>query len=150
MINILTDVVDYIKDMTTITVPAGELTQSFTIAIADDDIMECNETFNVTILSINTCGVNIGNVNVAEVRIKDNDGKKIKIVWINSYICRYVHMSFYQNQSIEGVVSLNQSQYSVEESAIPLKIPIAMSNIASEDVIVEVTINNGSIHGNVE
>ena len=59
-------------------------------------------------------------------------------------------MSFYQNQSIEGVVSLNQSQYSVEESAIPLKIPIAMSNIASEDVIVEVTIRNGSTNGNVE
>ena len=81
---ITTDVVDSIKNMTIITVPAGELTQSFTITIADDNIMECNETFNVTILSINTCGVNIGNVNVAEVRIKDNDGKKIKIVWINS------------------------------------------------------------------
>ena len=65
---------DYTKNMTMVTVPAGVLTQSITISIVDDKIVECIEIFNVTISSVTTCGINIGNVYNTEVRIND-DGR---------------------------------------------------------------------------
>ena len=49
--------------------------QSFMVAIVDDDIVECDEAFIVTILSVAACGVTIGNNNRSEVRITDDDGK---------------------------------------------------------------------------
>ena len=44
---------------------------------------------------------------------------------------------------------LSQSQYSVEENDALLNVIITISNKASEDVIVEVTISDGSANGNV-
>jgi len=61
--------------MMSITVPAGEVTKSFTINISNDDVVECIETFNVTITSIESCGFTIGNNNTSEVMIKDDDSK---------------------------------------------------------------------------
>ena len=60
-----------------VTVPTGEMTQSFTVAIVNDDIMECDETFTVTILSVTGCAVTISNTSRTEVMIVDNDGRKI-------------------------------------------------------------------------
>lgn len=56
-------------------VPAGEITQPFTVVISDNDIVECNETLIVTILLATSCGVAIGNTNRSEVRIIDDDSK---------------------------------------------------------------------------
>ena len=47
-------------------------------------------------------------------------------------------------------MSLSQSQYSVVESNNLLTGTITLSSRASEDVIVEVTISDGSANGNVE
>ena len=47
-------------------------------------------------------------------------------------------------------MSLSQSQYSVGENDTLLNVIIAMSSRASKDVIVEVTISDGSANGNVE
>jgi len=47
-------------------------------------------------------------------------------------------------------VSLSQSQYSVAESVTALSGSITLSRRASEDVIVEVTLSDGSATGNVE
>ena len=58
-----------------VNVPAGVMTQSFTISIADNNIAECVETFNVMISSVTTCGVTTGSVTSTEVRITDDDGK---------------------------------------------------------------------------
>ena len=58
-----------------VTVPAGVMTQSFTLSIADNDIVECVETFIVTITSVTSCGVTIGSVSSTEVRITDDDSK---------------------------------------------------------------------------
>ena len=49
--------------------------QSFTVTIVDNDIEECDETFTVTIISVTTCGVTIGDNNRSEVIITDDDGK---------------------------------------------------------------------------
>ena len=49
--------------------------QPFTINIIDNDIVECNETFNVTMMSVTTCGVTIGSNRISEVIIRDDDGK---------------------------------------------------------------------------
>ena len=61
--------------MMMVNVIAGVMTQSFTVPIVDNNIVECNETFIVTILSVTTCGVTIGNNYRSEVRIADDDGK---------------------------------------------------------------------------
>ena len=61
--------------MRAVDVPAGVMTQSFTVAIVDNDIEECDETFIVTIISVTTCAVTIGNNNRSEVIITDNDSK---------------------------------------------------------------------------
>ena len=47
-------------------------------------------------------------------------------------------------------MSLSQSQYSVTESDTTLSGSITLSRRASEDVIVEVTLSDGSATGNVE
>ena len=59
----------------TVNVPAGVTTQPLAINIIDNNITECNETFNVTIVSVTTCGVTIGSNNISEVMITDDDGK---------------------------------------------------------------------------
>ena len=60
-----------------VTVPTGKMMQSFTLAIVDDDVMECDETFTITILSVTGCAVTISNSSRTEVMIVDNDGRKI-------------------------------------------------------------------------
>ena len=48
------------------------------------------------------------------------------------------------------MVSLSQSQYSVAESDSSLTVGITLSSRTSEDVMVEITISDGSANGNVE
>ena len=45
------------------------------------------------------------------------------------------------------MLSFDQSQYSVEENITPLSIGLMLSRRPSEDVIVEVTITDGSAKG---
>ena len=47
-------------------------------------------------------------------------------------------------------MSLNQSQYSIVESNSTIVGSILLSEVVSEDVVVEVTISDGSANGNVE
>ena len=54
------------------------------------------------------------------------------------------------NSLIGTEASLSQSQYSVVESNNSLTGTITLSSRISEDVIVEVTISDGSANGNVE
>ena len=61
--------------MMMVNVAAGVMTQSFIVPIVYNNIVECNKTFIVTILSVATCGVTIGNNNRSEVRIADDNGK---------------------------------------------------------------------------
>ena len=49
--------------------------QPLTIKIMDNNIVECNEVFNVTMVSVTTCGVTIGSNRISEVMIRDDDGK---------------------------------------------------------------------------
>ena len=49
--------------------------QPLTINILDNNIVECNEMFNVAMVSVNTCGVTIGSDRIGEVMIRDDDGK---------------------------------------------------------------------------
>ena len=70
---------DYNQTRITVDVPAGVLSQSFTIDVIDDDIVECDEMFNVMIEPVATCEVAIGNLATTEITIIDNDGKYITI-----------------------------------------------------------------------
>ena len=66
---------DYNGSTITLNVPAGVIMESLAIYIIENNTVECNETFNVTIVSVTTCGVTIGSNNCSEVMIIDDDGK---------------------------------------------------------------------------
>ena len=59
----------------TFNIPAGVTTQPFTITIIDNNIVECNEVFNVTMVSVTNCGITIGSNRNSEVIITDDDSK---------------------------------------------------------------------------
>ena len=66
---------DYNGSSITVYVPAGVTMQPVTINIIDNNIVECNEMFNVTMVPVTTCGVTIGNDGISEVMIRDDDSK---------------------------------------------------------------------------
>ena len=47
-------------------------------------------------------------------------------------------------------MSLSEPEYSVTESDTPLSVTIMLSNRTSEDVVVEVTLSDGSANGNLQ
>ena len=66
---------DYNGGPKVVNVPAGVMMQIFMINIIDNNIEECIERFNVRIISVTTCGVVVGNNNMSEVIITDDDSK---------------------------------------------------------------------------
>ena len=60
--------------MMVINVTTGVMIQSFTVPIVDNNMVDCNKMYIVTILLVADCGVYIGNNNRSEVRITDDDG----------------------------------------------------------------------------
>ena len=69
------DTEDYDGSNKVITIPPGVTRQPLTINIINNNIVECNEIFNVTMVSVTTCGVTIGSNRISEVMIRDDDGK---------------------------------------------------------------------------
>ena len=67
--------IDYDEFVITITIPPGVISQSLTTNIIDNNIAECNEKFNITMMSVTTCGITIGSNRISEVIISDDDGK---------------------------------------------------------------------------
>ena len=45
------------------------------------------------------------------------------------------------------MLSFDQSQYAIEENMTPLSVGLILNRTASEDVIVEVSVNEGSAKG---
>ena len=66
---------DYNGSTITIVVPAGVTIQPLTINIPDNKIVDCDKTFNVTMVSVTNCGITIGSNRISEVMIRDDDGK---------------------------------------------------------------------------
>ena len=69
--HVTTDITDYFG---TITITAGITTSPFTMDIIDDNIVECIQRFNITIVSANICGIIVGNDSNSKVIIIDDDG----------------------------------------------------------------------------
>ena len=71
-------IVDYSSEPYNVILPSGNTTVSFEIKIFNDNILEGNETFNITInaISLPAC-VNRGNPYEATVTIVDDDGNSI-------------------------------------------------------------------------
>ena len=68
---VTTDITDYSG---TITITAGTTTLPFTMDIINDNLAECIERFNITIVSANICGIVVGNDSNSRVIIIDDDG----------------------------------------------------------------------------
>ena len=79
---------DYARTSVTVNVPAGVVTQTLMINIINNNVVECIERFNARITSVTTCGVTIGNGNISEVIITDDDSKNntINVSVILEYI----------------------------------------------------------------
>ena len=70
--------IDYGSGPYNVTIPAKATTAQFDVAINDDNVLEGNENFNLTIMrSSAPKRVSIGNPAQATVTIMDNDGKHI-------------------------------------------------------------------------
>ena len=73
---ITTDGEDYIIASTIVSIAAEEMSKSFTINIINDNIIECDETFKLTLnVPASTCGAVHGTNNRTELTIKDDDGR---------------------------------------------------------------------------
>ena len=72
---------DYNGSSKAVNVPPGVMMQTFMINIIDNNIEECIERFNVRIISVTTCRVTVGNNNISEVIITDDDSK-LNILYI--------------------------------------------------------------------
>ena len=66
---------DYTSGPYSVTFPAGVMSVPFNISIIDDNILEDNENFTLTINSSLPTGIMVGNPGQATVPIVDNDGK---------------------------------------------------------------------------
>ena len=88
---------DYNRSPITVNVPAGVTMQPLTINLIDNSIVECNEIFNVTIVSVTTCGVTIGSNRSSEVMIRDDDGK------YKFFIVFYYHLINRSNSVTEPI-----------------------------------------------
>ena len=138
---VLTDVEDYNGTRITVDVPAGVLTQSFTIDIIDDDVVECDEVFRVTIESVTTCGVTTGDVISSNVTIIGDDGE-----WSYYRVIIFLCKMF---PHTEAVLLLNQTEYSVSEVDGQLLVGVTLSRVTSQDVTILVTITDGTTTGNI-
>ena len=66
---------DYTSGPYSFTFPAGVMSVPFNISISDDNILEDNENFTLTINSSLPIGVMVDNLSQATVTIVDNDSK---------------------------------------------------------------------------
>lgn len=67
---------DYDQQSVLVIIAPGAVMQKFTVNITDDDIIECNEFFNLSISTEGAlCGLTSSNNNT-QVMIENDDGKK--------------------------------------------------------------------------
>ena len=134
--------------MYTVALSAGVNSSQLNILITNDNILEDNETFNLTInQSSLPDGVVVGDPSQVTVTIVDDDGegitlysKNVKLLilykQLESYIMHYVPTDI--------TISFNQSSYSVDEDKGPAQPVLVLSNPSSTDIIVAITDMSGS------
>ena len=94
---------DYTIASTTVSVPAAWIEKLFAIRIINDNIMECNETFKLTLsVPISTCGAVNGTVDTTKVTIVDNDSRKSVI----ELCCFFIYVLIYRSIIIHYTVKI--------------------------------------------
>ena len=66
---------DFIDGTRNVNIPAGKSMVNFTVNTTISEMVECDETFDISMISVSACGVAIGSINNSKVIIKDNAGK---------------------------------------------------------------------------
>ena len=82
-----TKAADYSQQSIIVTIAPGTVVQQFTINITNDDIIECNETFYLSISTEGSwCGLNNSN-GTAQVTIidDDDDSKNMYVIILHIY-----------------------------------------------------------------
>ena len=138
--------VDYDSGPYTVIFPAGVINVSFDVPIIDDNMVENNETFDLTIVSSSSNKVTLGSSVHATLTIFDNDCKHLAIYSMHLYSCILFIMLFYT----ATVVSFSQTSYSLSEGTGPAQPVLVLSNPSSTDITVEVIDANISAFGMFE
>ena len=108
VIHIVGGGVDYNSGPYNVTFPIGSTNASFNITIVDDNVLEDDEMFNISITSI-TNGHTVGTPAVATVTIIDTTSKYIRIyiklvfiqcMYVRTYVATYVHTKVHVNTNL--------------------------------------------------
>ena len=138
--------------MYTVTFPAGVNSSQLNTLITDDNILEDDETFNLTInQSSLPDGVVVGDASQVTVTIVDDDGEcdrlystvnidtVLQTLKLQAVLVCYI--------STDITVSFNQSTYMVNEDEGPAQPVLVLSNPSSTDITVIVNVTDGSANG---
>ena len=138
--------------MYTVTFPAGVNSSQLNTLITDDNILEDDETFNLTInQSSLPDGVVVGDPSQVTVTIVDDDGEcdrlystvnidtVLQTLKLQAVLVCYI--------STDITVSFNQSTYMVNEDEGPAQPVLVLSNPSSTDITVIVNVTDGSANG---
>ena len=115
------------------------------ISITDDNVLEENETFNLTVRVINSLvlsRVNTGNNNQVLVAILDNDRMLTFVLYV------YIFTMFYHPLAI--TVTFNQSSYNVNEELVAVQPVLLFSNPSQSDITIQVVSTNISASGKIK
>ena len=138
--------------MYTVTFSAGVNSSQLTILITDDNILEDDETFNLTVnQSSLPDGVVVGDPSQVTVTIVDDDGEcgrlysTVNIDTVMQTLKLQAVLVCYISTDI--TVSFNQSTYMVNEDEGPAQPVLVLSNPSSTDITVIVNVTDGSANG---
>ena len=91
--NNITGGVDYDSGPYTVIFPAGVTSVSFDVSIIDDNMVENNETFDLTIVSSSSNKITLGSSVQATLTIFDNDCKHLVMLFMY-----FIYHAIYSNR----------------------------------------------------
>ena len=142
---ILAATVDYVVTSSDLTFNATTSSQTVTIPILDDNIVEGSETIIVTLTSTDSAA--ILNPSSASVTIEDDDGKRW--LYLHCKVCLSMTVLDCILPPSSGVtIGFNPTTYSVHEDQSSVNVAVfLMSGILARDVIVSLETLNGTAIG---
>jgi len=111
--------------------------QLLTIAIVDDNIMEMNEQFQLTISNSLPDRVTISDPSQTIVTIRDDDGNLVTVMWLTN-LCEII---------VDITVTFKKLMYRVDEDKGSAKPTLVLSNPSSTNITITVNTMDGSADG---
>ena len=133
---------DFDSDLFNITIEAGEIIGYHNLSITCDELIEGNETFNLTLsLASDNDQITIGK-SMAIVKIIDSTGKCylepiLMLQYLHIYVCVHIIV----------MVNFNQSLYVVREDDGAVIVKVIMSKQSSQQLQVIISLRHNTTTG---